>query len=349
MDYDELMTEAKEYLTKRDFEQAEELYSAAIQKNDQESLSWNYLGYVQGLMKKHDESENTFNHVVKTLDPENHYAWNGLGLAFLNQAKLTRAIKAFRMSIRYGKGKEHPWLNLAITLEKQGKHDSAEQTLKKALKIMPQNKLLQRYLARFYYRKGDYGFAESEYRKLIEISDFYADHWSGLGDSLRQQDRLEEAETAYLMASENYPEYDRPWIELGQLQISLDKHDDALNSFIQATIQNPWDDLPWHSIGYCKAILGDQDGAETAYIKTLWLSPEDKVAWLNLGICLNNQSRMVEAEAALKEALRLDPDYEPSWSAMANAIEDQGRHVEAVEAFLKCPLPEDVSQQEIDE
>ncbi|MBI3721001.1 MAG: tetratricopeptide repeat protein, partial [Fimbriimonas ginsengisoli] len=86
--------------------------------------------------------------MVVSADPTNSRALNGRGLCLLKESKLAPAVQAFNASIRSDSKFVPAYNNLAVAQERQGKRKLAIRTLKKALKIDPDNADVNKNLKR---------------------------------------------------------------------------------------------------------------------------------------------------------------------------------------------------------
>jgi len=121
----------------------------------------------------------------------------------------------------------------------KGDEKGAEKFLIQALAIDPSCIEAYKRLAYMYLRQGQFGKAESVYRKLIvTITDDPA-LFSNLGMSLYSQQKLEESKQFYKKALEL--DTDRPgrFFSLGQIHYELKEFEEALDHFKRAVNMDP--------------------------------------------------------------------------------------------------------------
>jgi tetratricopeptide (TPR) repeat protein len=127
--------------------------------------------------------------------------------------------------------------------------------------------------------------------------------FNNLGNALRDQGRLDEAEAAYRKA-----------IELKS---------DCFEAY--------------NNLGIALRDKGAMDEAVTAYRKAIELKPDLAIAHYNLGITLGKQGRTQEAIAAYQGAIRAKPDYARAYVNLGALLCDQKRDYDgAIAAFRKA-------------
>lgn len=167
-----------------------------------------------------------------------------------------------------------------------GRPHEAEECLRAALAIVPDNAGLHLNLGALLRARGDAAAAANHYRRVIALAPDYALAHFNLANLLRDAGRLEEAVGAYREALRLDPEY----------------FDASLN------------------LGKTLHELGDFAAAEEALRRTLALRPDDARALTNLGNVLRGQARLGEALACYDRALVLDPDCSETPLARAVAL-----------------------------
>ena len=99
------------------------------------------------------DSETLFSHALEVTE-DNYMAYNHLGIHFINQGKLDRALRMFETTIRLKPSYSHAYNNLGVVLAKQGNLDEAVVEFKKALELNPNFLIFRRNLAMAYEQLG---------------------------------------------------------------------------------------------------------------------------------------------------------------------------------------------------
>lgn len=187
--------------------------------------------------------------------------------------------------------------------------------------------------------------------------------WIALGQTLKADGRLGEAEAAYERALGLDFEDPLALVCLGELRFATGQPAEALAEFLKALHRQPTlsaalmgaahalaflgrypeallryrevlQSRPQSaeaqfSIAFILAQMGKRDEAEARYRHALLLRPDFAAAWMNLGCLLREQGRPLHAEAALARAIELRPDAPAGWLNLALLKREQKRASEA--------------------
>jgi len=203
--------------------------------------------------------------------------------------------------------------------------------------------------------------------------------WIALGQALKADARMEEAELAYVQAisidgmnalarmgfgdlkmacgcpAEAMPEFEqalktRPamaaaHLGLGSALALLGRNEEALARYQQALALQPRLAETHFAVGFVLARLGRANEAEARYRRAVSLRPDFAAAWTNLGSLLREQGRELYAEAALRRAVELRPDLVSGWVNLA-ILERERKRPAAAEAHLRRAFTLNPSQVE---
>ncbi len=150
------------------------------------------------------------------LDPSRAYAYNGLGIAYLERSEYDLAISAFRDAIRYAPYWPYPWHNLALTYEQKGMYDEAIDSYRTAMKRSPDYSYLPLNLGLLYQRINRPHEAEATFlhaRKVAEdardnklrpgVAGNWAERaeiWNAIGNIQADRGDYRKAEASYRSA-----------------------------------------------------------------------------------------------------------------------------------------------------
>jgi tetratricopeptide (TPR) repeat protein len=110
------------------------------------------------------------------LDPERGYAYNALGIAYLEQARgnannYARAIDAFRDAIRFAPQWAYPLHNLALTYSEQGNFLAASHAYQLAMQLAPNYSYLPYSLGLLNQNINRLDDAEKYYRQAVAVAE----------------------------------------------------------------------------------------------------------------------------------------------------------------------------------
>jgi len=180
---------------------------------------------------------------------------------------------------------------------------------------------------------GNFQAAEEIWRQVIEQDPDNAPAYLGLGNRLRDQNKLEEAIAAYEKAIEVDPNYAFAYVGLGNALRSDNQLEAAKTQYQQAIELNP--NLPgvYWNLGNVLSELGDLEEAIAQFRIALKLKPDSVPVYNDLGDVLLNLGNVEEAIATYNEAIDLGSRYVSSYVGLGNALQENNQLDQAIEAY----------------
>ncbi len=127
--------------------------------------------------------------------------------------------------------------------------------------------------------------------------------YGGLGHTLQQLNRHEDAIVAYQPAIELDPSLVRAHSDLGFSLYALERYDDATFAYRRVLAHDPADANAAANLALTLTVLDRHEEAVNWYKRALTLAPDGATA-RSLGIALADLDRFPEAEEAFRDALR---------------------------------------------
>ncbi|MCX5818469.1 MAG: tetratricopeptide repeat-containing serine protease family protein [Deltaproteobacteria bacterium] len=204
-------------------------------------------------------------------EPENSWAWYGLGHAYENLNSYNEAIEANRQAIRINPELANAWFNLGVA----------------------------------YHRLNRYNEAIEVYRQAIRINPKDAEAWISLGITYNELKRYDEAIEAYRQGLRINPEYAaNAWFGLGVAYHKLNRWNDAIEAYRQGLRISPEDAvaaIAWFGLGNAYENLKRWNDAIEANRQAIRINPKYVEAWYNLGVAYNKLNRYNEAIEAYRQ------------------------------------------------
>jgi tetratricopeptide (TPR) repeat protein len=123
---------------------------------------------------------------------------------------------------------------------------------------------------------------------------------------LLKQNQPQDAETALVDLSKDFPQFSGPFADLGIVYAKSKRVQPAIQAFTRAAIANPQNALAYNWLGILLRESNDYVRAEQAYKKALSINPNHVAANLNLGILYDAyMKRPQDALPYYKNYLRL--------------------------------------------
>jgi serine/threonine-protein kinase len=141
------------------------------------------------------------------------------------------------------------------------------------------------------------------FRDLIRLSPSVARHYACLGNALRSQGRVREANEVL---------------------------DSGIAAGRETATKRPDDPFAHFVLGTALSRRGQLDDAIGEFAEAIRLRPDFAAAHRNLGIARLNQQRFADAVAALRAAIRLEPHDHQAHAVLAHTLEALGRRDDAI-------------------
>lgn len=137
-----------------------------------------------------------------------------------------------------GKGDADALAELAVSAERLGLWDEAENAYRQLSKTMPSWQVYFN-LGNVLKKKGNFEAAEASYRQSALLNPGYADTWNNIGAVLKERQRYKDATVAFQKALEVNPRFAFAWFNLGDTYFRLGDGAAAEDSFRKAAAANP--------------------------------------------------------------------------------------------------------------
>jgi predicted TPR repeat methyltransferase len=149
----------------------------------------------------------------------------------------------------------------------------------------------------------------------------------GQAIALLRDDRLDEAEAAFIGILERWPGQPDALHFQGVLRHSQGRLDEAVELISAALRQIPEHADAWNNLGNVLLVAGRVDDAVQAYERGIAIAagqPETAAALSNLSIVHRRQGRAAEAESACRRALDVAPDFADAWYNLSLVLMERG-------------------------
>ena len=178
--------------------------------------------------------------------------------------------------------------------------------------------------------------AISAFRKAIQVDPNIAESHVGLGTTLKLQNKIGEAISAFRKAIQVDPNIMESHASLGYLLHCQGKLDEAISAYHKAIQIDPDHIDVYCYLGNAFGDQGKLDEAISAYHKAIQIDPNYAHAYSNLGCVLEAQGNLNEAISANRKAIQLDPNNANAYNNLGSALKKQGKLDEAISAYHKA-------------
>jgi Flp pilus assembly protein TadD len=169
-------------------------------------------------------------HVTKN----NYLAYNGLGVAHIEQGRIIEGINNLYRAINIKHDFAEAHKNMGIALVKQRKIDEAIIHYKKALRISPESAIIHNSLGIALHKQGKIEESIKHFLEALEIWPNYIKAYNNLGIALVSQGKIQEALVHYVKALKINPDYAEAHCNMGIALEKLGKIEEAIAHYNQA-------------------------------------------------------------------------------------------------------------------
>ena len=211
-------------------------------------------------------------------------------------------------------------------------------------KQFPKANLLYTIEGASYAQKGDPKRAETAFRKSVNIDPAFAQGFNNLGNSLREQGRLDEARKSYLQAVSLNPNFAQGLGNLGVVLKEMKKYPQAIRRFEQALeIDNNYVE-GFRNLGVLHQECDEHDKAILAFKSCLKIAPNDVETMSFLAGSLRAKQDFKPAIKLLQSVLKHAPNRWKDRQALGLSLVEIGDYAEGVKALEKVAQerPDDI-------
>jgi tetratricopeptide (TPR) repeat protein len=286
---------------RQDFVNGEGFTSAALRLAPDSMYLDARRAFFEGRSLLFDKEYNKAADLLETclrIDPSGAYAYNALGIAYLEQGEYPRAISAFRDATARAPHWVYPLHNLALAQAEAGEYDAALRAYRDAIRLRPETAYLPYNMGLIYQRLNLSREAEAAYRKASALAPRSAEPLNALGALKSSAGKYREAETLFRQALERDPALLAARHNLALVAArQKSRYREAMDLWRENLAASP-DHLPsLLALAEVQEQSGDTQGAVSSYKSVLALKPGYPAARIAL-------SRLLESSGDLDGALR---------------------------------------------
>jgi len=277
------------------------------------------------------------------VDPKNKYAWNNLGLIYLQTRQDDQAISSFQKQIEVNPYDEYAYNNLGRVYWQERKYDDAAKAFNKQLENNPLDKFAHANLGQMYEESHNYDQSAAELEKATSLSPDRADLQVSLGDAYLNLGEDKKALSSFDHAIELSATplvWNNIAYQLSLKKAHLDRAQQYAESAVSATaaalrnvsldrLNNK--DLPlvnslvayWDTLGWVEFAQGNLDKAEK-YVSAAWTLGHHGEVGDHLGQIYEkrgNKDMAMRTYALSMNGLRPTPETRDRLSSLAGGPE----------------------------
>ncbi len=250
-----------------------------------------------------------FSHALD-IDPRGEFPNLSLGTTYMMRGRFDVAEDFFQRALAYNPSRPVTLSHSAYCLMQS--HDPrkmqlAHQRLEKALSIDPNNTYALANMAIWSYMMGNPKDEELYSRKVLVTRPDFTKARLYLGDALRFQGKLDEAEQEYRQVLSQEPGSYQAHDGLGLIADQRGLKQEALNDFRLSLTIKPDQAMPHSQIGKILIEMHRLPEAADEFVQAMRFSPPNANSHVGLGVLLMQTGDYQRAAAQFSEALKINP------------------------------------------
>lgn len=307
--------EVLELVNRGEFQHAEGLCRALLQKYPRDVNILGMRGAVLVKLKRFEEAEKSLKQTIR-LAPTFAKPHEDLGFVLLELKRPREAADVLRNAVRLDPELEQAHYNLGRALAMLGHGAEADESFEKSFSLNPERGKLAH--AAEHHKEGRYEEAERLYREIIRVNPKNVDAIRMLGRVALSASRNVDAERLFRRAIELAPDFAGAITDLGRVLKEQSRFDEAVECFERVVELEPDSPQAHFQLAAVLAPAALTYRAIESYEKALELNPKFPGARLGLGHVLKTVGRQEAAIEAYRECIRLRPDNGESYWSLAN-------------------------------
>jgi tetratricopeptide (TPR) repeat protein len=265
--------------------------------------------------------------------------WSATGYSLIHLRDLDEAGKAFRKSIAEDARWSPAWAGLGVVASNRGDLAGAEDLLKKALLLEPDNFAAQKEWGAVLERQRRFADAEAVYRHALEAAPGDPVFGPALARVLLAQGRLPEALTRARELVSRDSSDAAAHLLLARILGAQHLPRPAALEAAEAARLAPRDSEAHFTLAMLSIEAGDPDAAEEALRQAAALGADSRTVGMATALLCRSRGQLDKADEALRQVLALDRDYKPAAALLLQNARARGRENEALDYLRRLTPP----------
>jgi predicted O-linked N-acetylglucosamine transferase (SPINDLY family) len=322
-DLEARLAEARSVAEAGDRALADRLYREIVAAGVRDVRAYCNLGVLALKEKRSDAALGWLEQAV-ALDPEHARSHLNLGMALQLEQRTAEAITVLQRAVELDPQQAEAWNNLGFVLAEHDQPQEAVAAYQHALALEPGYAVAAQNLSVLLANSGNPQEGEQLLRQLPPEAARKPAVLFHLGEMLRLQGRLEEAQAAYGECLESDPEDAELRLGVGVALLGAGQADQALMVLLPVLAMRPDDSLGLVAVGWCLQELGEVGQAIDLYQRAIALDPANILARNLLGVCYSGQGLHGEAIREFRAGLAQEPKSFELRCNLAGSLRSQG-------------------------
>jgi len=327
-------------LDAKQYEQAAQLFSRAIQADPQDYGAHFHLALAYSLLGKDSEAIPEYQKTLE-LKPGLYQAELNLGILLVRGKRASEAVPILHAAVQAKPKEFRPQWHLAEALLASGDAAQAEAHYQAAAELDPKSAAAELGLARAQAKQNRLAEAAGHFRKAAELDANFNDALLELAGLYEQNHQPEQAISLYQKFPANVAAEER----LGELLIETQRYADAIPYLEKAVAHDP---TPANRLALATAYQMSHDSEKglAQLAQAVAAAPESFDLHMRYGRELRDARQFIPAANQFAAAAKLKPNSREAWNEMAAMLNSAEQYPQALAALdhvraLGAELPGD--------
>ena len=327
-------------LDAKQYEQAAQLFSRAIQADPQDYGAHFHLALAYSLLGKDSEAIPEYQKTLE-LKPGLYQAELNLGILLVRGKRASEAVPILHAAVQAKPKEFRPQWHLAEALLASGDAAQAEAHYQAAAELDPKSAAAELGLARAQAKQNRLAEAAGHFRKAAELDANFNDALLELAGLYEQNHQPEQAISLYQKFPANVAAEER----LGELLIETQRYADAIPYLEKAVAHDP---TPANRLALATAYQMSHDSEKglAQLAQAVAAAPESFDLHMRYGRELRDTRQFIPAANQFAAAAKLKPNSREAWNEMAAMLNSAEQYPQALAALdhvraLGAELPGD--------
>lgn len=323
------------YISMKCYERAREDFNAAIDYNPENAYAYNGLGYILKEEGNDKEAIAYFEKAIE-LDASCMIAYENLGDCLNALEAYEKAIENYTRAIEQCPEREYCYISRGNMYRSLKQYEEALSDYKRAEEIGPDNYYIYFHRGVTYYRLECYEEAIENYKKVVAMNPKHAYSYCYIADSYDDLQEYDEAIKWYEKAVSIDPNFARAYRNMGVSYSKLNLIKQSLKYYQKAVQIDPEEYCAISNIGSCYKDWKEYDKAIEYFTAAIEIRLEYIGAYSNIAECYSERRQYDKAIEWLEKALEIDPEYARGISSLGFVYYELGQYDKANEYFYQA-------------
>ena len=313
-----LLESSEASLKKGDYRNAQVIASRALDVDPKNSEAHRIIADACFALGKEADAEREYTAAI-VLDSGNARAELGLAQLAEMQRKWNTAASHYRRAGELNAKSVTAALGLGRTMEELKEKTSARIAFGRAVETDPTDAVARNEYGVFLARSDEADQSIVQLSEAVRLSPQVAVFHENLGHAYRKKGQAAEAEKELAEAARLSGKDAMVWTALGHLRAEQNRFDDAVSAYRAAWELDPTDEEAASGLSSALIDSGKTAEAEAILVKALEGSPKGASLWNNLGVARTRRGDYAGAVDAFQKAIGLDGNFEVARQNLARA------------------------------